>query len=108
MRKSFEKLQHYITQKQAEVRQAAQFLRIAGINDRQAQILNLLHNEPNRMLNHKEIENRFGVSGFTARADLKGLVVLGFLDKILVNKIKQNFVRAANFDELIKNTQKLR
>jgi Fic family protein len=108
MRKSFEKLQHYIAQKQAEVRQAAQFLRIAGINDRQAQILNLLHDEPNRMLNHKEIENRFGVSGFTARADLKGLVVLGFLDKILVNKIKQNFVRAANFDELIKNTQKLR
>ena len=47
-----------------------------------AQILKILHEDSDRILNTKEIEARFNISSYTARADLKNLVELGFLEII--------------------------
>lgn len=102
MEKAFAALKEYINKKQREVVQAARFLKIPGINDRTAQLLKILHEDPDRVFNSKEVENRFGISNFTARADLKQMVELGFMDIIQVNKIKQNFIKSAQFDKNIK------
>ena len=51
--------------------------------------------------NIKEIENRFNISNYTARTDLKTLVDLGFLEVIQVNKKKQNFIKSKNFEDIL-------
>jgi len=102
MEKAFNALKEYINRKQKEVIQAAQFLKIPNVNERQAQIIKLLHDNPDRVLNIKEMENRFQISNYTARIDLKGLADLGFLEIIQVNKIKQSFIKSLGFDEKLK------
>lgn len=102
MDKAFMALKEYIGRKQKEIVRSAQFLKIPNINDRQAQIIKLLSEESDRVLNIKEIENRFQISNFTARSDLKGLVELGFLEILQVNKIKQSFVKSSEFDLILK------
>ncbi|MES2480098.1 MAG: Fic family protein [Bacteroidota bacterium] len=102
MEKAFEALKEYIGIKQKEVVQAAKFVKIPNVNARMAQILKIVNDDNDRVLNSKEIENRFKISNFTARADLKMLVELGFLEVIQVNKIKQNFIKSSKFNELLK------
>ncbi len=101
MEKALEALKEYIKHKQKEVFQAAKFIKIAGVNDRMAQIIKLIHEDANRILNTKEIESRFKVSNFTARSDLKSLVELGFLEIIQVNKQKQNFIRSSKYEMVL-------
>lgn len=102
MEKAYEALKEYINRKQKEVFQAAKFMKIPEINERTAQILKLLNDDSDRVLNTKEVETRFNISNFTARSDLKTLVKLGFLDAIQVNKKKRNYIKAENFDKIIK------
>lgn len=102
MEKAFEALKEYINRKQKEVFQAAKFMKIPGVNDRMAQILKIVNEDSDRVLNVKEIENRFNISNFTARTDLKSLVELGFLEVIQVNKQKQNFIKSNTFDKVLK------
>ncbi len=105
MEKAFDALKEYINRKQKEVFQAAKFMKIPLVNERMAQILKILNDDSDRILNIKEIENRFNISNYTARTDLKTLVELGFLEIIQVNKKKQNFIKSKNFEEIL-NKQK--
>jgi len=102
MEKAYTALKEYISRKQQEVFQASKFMKIPNVNDRMAQILKILHDDSDRILTTKEIEARFQISNFTARADLKTLVELGFLTIIQVNKKKQNFIKSDNFDKIIR------
>lgn len=102
MEKAFQALKDYIGKKQREVFQAAKFMKIPNINERQAQILKILYDDSDRILNTKEIQNRFNISSFTARTDLNNLAEMGYLDIIKVNKIKQNFIKSHRFDSLLK------
>lgn len=106
MIKAFNALKEYIGRKQLEVVQASRFMIIPGVNDRMAQILKIVHDDPDRVLNSKEVENRFEISNFTARQDLKALVKLGFLKIVQVNKIKQNFIKADTFDKELEKSNK--
>ncbi|MFH6945314.1 Fic family protein [Flavobacterium sp. FlaQc-50] len=103
MEKAFIALKEYISRKQNEVIQAAKFIKIPNVNDRQAQILKILNEDSDRVLSSKEMENRFGISNFTARSDLNNLESLGFLEKIQVNKIKHNFIKAKQFNKILKS-----
>ncbi len=103
MEKAFIGLKDYIGRKQKEVIQAAKFIKIPNVNERQAQILKTVNEDSDRVLSSKEIENRFSISSFTARADLNNLESLGFLEKIQVNKIKHNFIKSKNFNKLLKS-----
>ena len=103
MEKAFLNLKDYIGRKQKEVIQAAKFIKIPNVNDRQAQLLKTISEDPDRVWSSKEIENRFSISNFTARADLNNLESLGFLEKIQVNKIKHNFIRSKNFNQILKS-----
>lgn len=102
MEKAYAALKNYIGRKQQEISQAATFMKIPGVNDRMAQIIKIIHDDGDRVLSTKEIENRFNVSSFTARADLKNLVSMRFLEAIQVNQKKQHFIKSTQFDELIK------
>ena len=102
MEKAYEALKQYISRKQNEVFQAAKFMKIPQINERTAQILKILNDDPDRIFNTKAIESRFNISSFTARSDLKTLVQLGFLEAIQVNKKKQNFIKSENFDKIVR------
>lgn len=106
MEKAFDALKEYINRKQKEVFQAAKFMKIPLVNERMAQILKILNDDSDRILNIKEIENRFNISNYTARTDLKTLVDLGFLEVIQVNKKKQNFIKSKNFEDIL-NQQKI-
>ena len=99
LEKAISELKKYINHKQKEVSQASKFLQIPLVNDRMAQILKIIYDDADRVLSIKEVESRFHVSKGTARSDLKTLVELGFLQIINVNRIKQNFIKSANFDQ---------
>ena len=101
MEKAFEALKTYINRKQKEIFQASQFMKIAGVNDRMAQIIKIIYDDPERVFSIKEIENRFLISNHTARTDLKQLVDLGFLEVIPVNKKKQSYIKSASFYNLL-------
>src|SRR5574344_90860 len=101
MKKSFEELKLYLKRKTDENNSISLLANIKGVNQRQAQIIKMVHEKPNTCLSVKEIENRFSVSNFTARADLETLVKLGYLSEIKVNKVKRNYIKSTNFDQLI-------
>ncbi len=102
MQRAFEALKEYISRKQSEIFQAAEFLKIEGVNERTAQLIKLINDDAERILNVKEVETRFNISNFTARSDLKSLVELGLLQIVNVNKKKQNFIKPFNFDNKLK------
>lgn len=102
MQKAFDALKKYIKEKQKENVQIAQFLKLSNVNERQAQILKIVHNEPDVVFSVKEIANRFSVANYTARTDLTNLVAMGYLQAIAVNKVKSNYMRSDNFNSLIK------
>lgn len=105
MDKAFVALKEYISRKQREVSQAANFMRISGVNDRMAQLLKIIYDDSDRVLSTKEVENLFNISGFTARMDLKALTELGYLSVISVNKKKNHFIKSQEFDKLISQIQ---
>lgn len=102
MEKAFLALKNYIGEKQKEVIQASKYLKIPNVNERQAQLLKIVNEDSDRIFNVKELEKRFNVSNFTARQDLLGLVELGFLENIKVNKVKSNFIKSKDFEQIIK------
>ncbi|MDR1274428.1 MAG: DeoR family transcriptional regulator, partial [Odoribacteraceae bacterium] len=102
MQKAFEALKDYIKLKQQESIQTAQFVKIQGINERQAYLLKKLYDEPEIVFTVKDIKNRFDISDFTARADLQHLVDLGLMSAIHVNQVKKNYVRPDGFEALLK------
>jgi DeoR/GlpR family transcriptional regulator of sugar metabolism len=106
MRKAFEELKLYLKRKTEENNSIVLLANIKRINSRQAQILKIINEKANICLSVKEIENRFSVSNFTARTDLEGLVSLGYLTEIQLNKVKRNYIKSENFDNLIKNKLK--
>jgi Fic family protein len=101
MQKAFEALKKYIEIKQQEITQAKRFVKKQGINERQSYLLKKIHEEPDIVFTVKEIERRFSVSNFTARADLAGLVKMGYLEEIQVNKTKRNYGKSEMFDNLV-------
>ena len=102
IRSAYESLRKYIDRKVNERQAAAQFMRSGGINERQAQILQWLTDEPGKIITVKEFETRLLSSNQTARKDLQELVGLKLLNQRNINKKKQVFIRSDDFDRLIR------
>jgi Fic family protein len=102
MRIAFEDLKIYLKRKTEENNSVSLLANIKGINQRQAQIIKILQEKPDSSFTAKEIENRFSVSNFTARADLYGLVEMEYLYEIQLNKVKRIYVKSDKFDILLK------
>jgi Fic family protein len=101
MKVAFEELKLYLKRKTEENNSILLLAGIKGINQRQAQIIKIIQEKPNIYFSVKEIENRFLISNFTARADLEGLVNLGYLSEIQLNKVTRNYIKSNNFDDLL-------
>lgn len=102
MKLAFQELQNYIRYKQGKKKEVNLFLRIGGINERQADIINLFFNEPQRVITVRELENRFLVTATTAKSDIQGLLNRQILDEIAFNKVKKGYVKGNRFDEIVK------
>ncbi|MDO8554776.1 MAG: Fic family protein [Candidatus Micrarchaeota archaeon] len=93
-------LRDYIKRKLEEKKDMYRFLKIPGINERQAQILLEFFNEPNRIMTIEEVETQFLVVYQTARVDMLVLEKTGFLEKKKAGK-KLLFFRAYKFEKVL-------
>lgn len=106
MHLAFNDLRDYIARKIKEKKQLTSFLKIPGINSRQAQILKWIEVEPEILLTAKEIETRFGIANQTSRNDLSSLTEQGFLKIIMLDGKTQSFTKGDKFDVLISSFSK--
>ena len=95
---AFNELQAYLDRKTQENASLLEY-RIPGINERQMQIIKICIKTPNSTFTSKDLETRFNVSVKTIRSDLEGLVELGLLTTVPLNKRLTAYTRAENFEE---------
>lgn len=100
---AFNSLKDYISRKLTEKTQIYNYRRIKGLNDRQLHLLRLFHDDSERVLTIKEVQNRYGVVYQTARTDLMSLENLGLIKSTTSGKKKLVFVRTNDFDTVLKN-----
>lgn len=98
---AFKELQAYIKRKTAERQMAATFLRVGNINERQAEIVKMLYDNPKEMFTIRDLQERFMVTPTTAKSDVVGLLRMGALREIPLNKVKKGYIKGDGFDELI-------
>jgi len=94
-------LKEYIERKINEKKNLYNILKNENINERQAETVKSIINEPDLILNINEIQGKFGISYQTARTDLLNLEAIGYLKSKLIGK-KFIFFKSAQFDEKIK------
>ncbi len=99
---AFKDLQLYIKRKIEERKMATIFLQIENINERQAEIIKIFHDNPKEMLTVKDLQFRFGITPTTAKSDLISLVKRGIVEEISLNKVKKGYIKGINFDEVVK------
>lgn len=103
LEKAFEGLKKYLQTKQAERKRADRFMHIGGISRQQSEILRMYYDMGDITLEAKDIVPKFGVSRYTAKTYLDGLVEKGLLSRIQLNGRTHAYVRSDNFDTLISN-----
>lgn len=102
IRSAYDGLQGYIQRKIEEKNAAYDFMRKGGVNERQAQIIQWIDEEPNKIITAREVQKWFGVANQTARYDLQGLIDLGILELQQVDKKSRVYIRTSNFNIAIK------
>lgn len=106
LEQAFDELKIYIEKKIDQKAKTADFLRLGGINERQAAMLSIINNNPQTAFTIKELENRFAVSHPTVKADVDALVARGLLSKIAINKVKSSYIKGEQFDTILKSLKK--
>ena len=96
--RAFEELKTYVAKKKKAQSKLSKYLKLDGINERQAIILQKVEENNNRFFTVKEIENTFSITNQTARTDIEELVERGFLKKIAINKKASNYWKGDKFD----------
>ncbi len=102
---AFKELRQYIKRKTQERETATSLLQLAPINERQAEIIQLLCDNPKAMLTVKELQTRFLVTATTAKSDLMGLIHIGLIQEIALNKVKKGYLRSEQFEETLHQLQ---
>lgn len=98
--RAFEELKTYVAKKKREQTKLSKYLKLDGINERQATILQKIEDDNNRFFTVKEIENTFNITNQTARTDIEELVDRNFLKKIAINKKTFNYWKGDKFDSV--------
>ena len=101
MKKAFYELQRYLDRKAKEEQALLEF-RIPGINERQAQIIKTIVEKGNTVFLCKDLERVMNVSVKTIRSDLEGLVQLGLLEKVPMNKRLSGYTRSPSFESRLR------
>lgn len=100
---AFEDLKNYVYKKKKEEQHLTQFYKEPNTNERQAQILFWIKENPSRNFTVKEIETIFSVTNQTARTDLESLVERNILKKIKINKKTANYWKGDAFETTFGN-----
>ncbi|MGI5058543.1 Fic family protein [Treponema pectinovorum] len=95
--RAYEELKIYLQRKSKEQNALLEY-KISGLNERQIQIIRLCQEKPDSFFITKELALRFNVSTKTIRADLEGLVKIGLMEIILLNKRLKGYSKAKSFD----------
>ncbi|HEX7754015.1 MAG TPA: Fic family protein [Niabella sp.] len=77
------------------------FVKINGLNVRQAAALQWIMDDPEKIVTIRELRSGFGVSKETARTDLTGLMEKGWIQFFHLNKKTYAFVKSVSFDQLL-------
>lgn len=101
MELALKSLKEYIERKITEKKNLFKIIKNENINERQAEIVKSLINEPDTLLSINEIQGKFGTSYQTARTDLLDLKSIGYLASKLIGK-KLLFFKSEDFDGKIK------
>ena len=101
MEEAFNELKDYLSRKIHERSSLASFISIPGITRRQAEILKILNENPDKLLSAKEIANRFGLNPKSIRNDLRNLSKYNIISEIQINGREFGYERAQNFEEII-------
>ena len=96
--KAFEELKTYLERKAQENAALLEY-RIPGLNERQLQIVKICAEKQATIIKSKDLQIQFNVSVKTIRSDLEGLVELGLLAAVPLNKRLIGYTRAENFEE---------
>ena len=97
LKQAFEDLQIYLERKALENNALLEY-RIPNLNERQMQIIKICAEKPSSMFTSKDLETRFNVSVKTLRSDLEGLVKVGLMETVPINKRLTGYTRSKNFD----------
>lgn len=98
---AFKELQLYIKRKTEMKKQSVQFLRLEGINERQAEIIRTYYENPEKILTIKDLQIKFGVSPTTAKNDILKLMEMSIVSEISFNKVKKGYTKGDSFDTVI-------
>ena len=102
LQQSFNELQTYIQRKQKKRLAANTYLQLGGINERQAQIIQLFADNPKAVVTIKELQNKFFVTPTTAKADIMELINRKLVTEFAFNKVKKGYMRSEYFEDAIK------
>ena len=105
LKEAFEELKIYLDRKTAENNALLEFKNIKGINERQAHILKMIKEKPGSIFECKNLINVLGVSIKTVRADLEGLVKLGFMTTIPINQRLVGYTKSESFDSKLEENK---
>lgn len=97
--RAFKELEDTLTRSKEEKKRAHDYMKIDGIQPRQAKILQLMQATPDDFFTVKNIQLHTGVTPTTAKSDLVRLMELGLVEEIPLNKVKRGYVLSRNFEE---------
>lgn len=100
MKQSYTDLKDYLHRK-AQERQNLQITG-NGINERQAQIIQMFRDKPGIVVTAKELTSRFAVSGKTLRTDLQHLAAMRLLEERPINRRTTGYAQAGDMEERLK------
>jgi Fic family protein len=101
LQQAFREFQAYLQRKIEERKAASAYLKIPGINERQAEIVKMYADNPKEMLTVKDFQARFQVTATTIKSDLDHLMELGLLRQIALNKVKKGYMKGDSFDSMV-------
>lgn len=101
MEDAFIELKEYLNKKIRERSTISSLLGIPGVTRRQAQILNFLDENPDKMISAKEIANKFGLTPKSIRLDLRKLSKLSLITETQVNGREHGYSRHPDIEQKI-------
>ena len=98
LNKAFLDLKKYLERKSKERLSSLELRQFVGINERQAHIIQIAMKHPTTIFISKDLQIELGVSVKTIRSDLEGLVKIGLLKALPMNKRLIGYIRTDDFE----------
>ena len=98
---AFSEFRSYVQRKNNHDKTTLRMVVNNGLNERQAKIISMVKENPQRILTVKELQNIFGVSHVTVTKDMDALLKAGIMSVTNINKVKKAYFKGNAFDRII-------